>query len=195
MKYSLFSIVGFIQATSLHIHLRTHASHERSDDPKFMCSVCGKGFKRLNPYKVHLKKHCDDKVEEQKNSQKIMQEFCMREHVCEVCKRAYKTKYLLKAHLLTHGEKTFLCSDCGKGFVTKAALQSHLKVHTGEKPHTCSFCKKSFAHLSSFDAHMLIHMGQKPYQLVSLFRLCYFFLKMFITDAMFVRKRLRNYHI
>lgn len=108
----------------------------------------------------------------------VMEE--LREHVCEICKRAYKTKHLLKTHLLTHGEKTFLCSDCGKGFVTKAALQSHLKVHTGEKPHTCSFCKKSFAHVGSFDAHMLIHMGQKPYRLESVYFLfVYLFSKLF----------------
>lgn len=154
---------GFIQSTTLQKHKQTHTKDERlgGDDnsPHFICNCCGRGFKRLGSYKAHLTKHFSENTE----IRKMLQDSEIREHECNICKRTYKTKHLLKAHQLTHGEKSFLCSDCGKGFVTKAALQSHLKVHTGEKPHTCNVCSKSFAHVGSFEAHMLIHTGQKPY--------------------------------
>ena len=157
---------GFIQATSLHAHEKVHQAHENLAPEclgslKFTCNYCGRGFKRLAPFNAHIEKHTSDSfVRKADKSEKTVES---RDHVCDICARAYKTKHLLKAHRLTHGEKSFLCSNCGKGFVTKAALHSHLKVHTGEKPHTCVICKKSFAHVGSFDSHMLIHSGLKPY--------------------------------
>ncbi|KAF5307683.1 hypothetical protein FQR65_LT06738 [Abscondita terminalis] len=154
---------GFIQSTTLQKHRQTHTKYEQVDGginaPNFICNCCGRGFKRLARYNVHINKH----LSENNDMKKLLHTGDIREHKCDICSRMYKTKHLLKAHQLTHGEKSFLCSECGKGFVTKAALQSHLKVHTGEKPHTCNVCGKSFAHVGSFEAHMLIHTGQRPY--------------------------------
>ncbi|KAF5269679.1 hypothetical protein FQA39_LY08602 [Lamprigera yunnana] len=154
---------GFIQSTTLHNHRKTHMKDERIsteyNSPHFLCNFCGRYFKRVARYNAHLTKHFSENM----SPKKLLQDDEVRIHKCAICNKTYKTKHLLKAHQLTHGEKAFLCSECGKDFVTKAALQSHFKVHTGEKPHTCNICNKSFAHVGSFEAHMLIHTGQKPY--------------------------------
>lgn len=148
---------AFNQATTLQGHLKTHSARKPADEPKFVCSVCGMSFKRFNDYNFHLKQHGVDELGEEEIKPAM-------EEVCEICKRVYSTKRLLQRHLLTHGEKKFLCSYCGKGFVRNASLQSHLKVHTGKKPYSCSVCKKTFGYRSILDAHMLIHMGRKPYR-------------------------------
>ncbi|XP_017785537.1 PREDICTED: gastrula zinc finger protein XlCGF57.1-like [Nicrophorus vespilloides] len=156
---------GFIQSTSLINHRKTHLSIPKVNVQtcSYDCRYCGRSFKRLARYNTHQRKHFSEngrvaavKIDEPKP-------IPMPEYICDICKRCYKTKNLLKAHQLTHGEKAFLCSDCGKRFFTKAALESHLKVHTGEKPHTCNVCQKSFAHVGSFETHMLIHLGVKPH--------------------------------
>lgn len=127
------------------------------------CEHCGKTFKRLIPYNLHLKRHLPKTEDQGEPERKDYDEKDARMYVCDICKKGYKNKNTLKTHQLTHGEKKFLCSECGKGFVTKAALDSHEKVHTKEKPHTCGICFKSFAYTGSFDTHMLVHTGEKKF--------------------------------
>ncbi|GJQ87332.1 hypothetical protein Trydic_g17379 [Trypoxylus dichotomus] len=161
---------GFIQSKTLQIHRRTHSpiTYDSlefcTSEAHITCEFCGRGFKRAGGYKNHLRKHLPETETGAKRMESTPQNGkTSGEHSCDICKRLFKTKHLLKAHKLTHGEKSYLCSECGKVFTTKGSLQSHLKVHTGEKPHTCTVCKKSFGHVGSFEAHMLIHTGKRPY--------------------------------
>lgn len=157
-------LLGFTIINYLKEHLTTHSSREDSPT-KLTCSVCTRNFLRYNNYLLHLKKHAPHQLNH--NEKKVLENGLNDyQHVCEICKRAYKTAHQLKKHLLMHGEKKFLCNFCGKGFTLKALLQLHLKVHTGEKPHVCNVCPRSFADPSSLSKHLMVHSGQKPYRYV-----------------------------
>ncbi|KAF2883134.1 hypothetical protein ILUMI_23051 [Ignelater luminosus] len=140
---------GFIQATTLEEHKRSHTG-----ETPFVCSYCGMSFSKSYNHKSHLRRHLIEKGDTKKLNGSFK---------CNVCHRLFTTKGILKTHMLTHGEKTFLCSQCGKGFVSNAGLISHSKVHTGVKPYTCTECNKAFSQLGSLKSHMLIHTGQKPF--------------------------------
>ena len=67
------------------------------------------------------------------------------------------------AHMSTHGEKSYQCSQCGKGFTMKHHLKRHQRTHTGEKPYQCSQCEKAFTQKQNLETHLRIHTGEKPY--------------------------------
>ena len=88
----------------------------------------------MSRYKIHLTKHLSapQEIVEKEDSfaEALAQEHTIEESLykCSTCSRTYRTKHFLRRHILTHGEKKFLCNECGKCFVTKAGLESHLKV-------------------------------------------------------------------
>ncbi|CAK1554328.1 unnamed protein product [Leptosia nina] len=58
-----------------------------------------------------------------------------RDHVCDMCGKAYTTKKSLEGHLRTHsGERPFHCAKCPAAFGYEAALYNHNKlVHLKHK--------------------------------------------------------------
>lgn len=59
------------------------------------------------------------------------------------------------------GEKNHICEVCGKAFADARVLKSHMTIHTGEKPYTCQTCQKSFAHHSALSTHKKTHVMKK----------------------------------
>ena len=54
------------------------------------------------------------------------------------CGKSYTTKGVLKAHVVIHGDKTFLCPKCGKSFNMKPNLDQHRQgKHLGGWVATC----------------------------------------------------------
>ena len=88
-----------------------------------------------------------------------------REYVCEVetCKRVFYDKSSFRKHILTHGEKLFICDICKKKFLDNSKLRRHSLVHSGEKPYACPMCPKKFSLDFNLRTHMRIHSGEKPY--------------------------------
>lgn len=85
-----------------------------------------------------------------------------RSHVCVVCAKAYKTKSVLKTHMLIHsGEKRFECAICGQKFTLKGDCLNHQRsMHTNEKPHKCPHCDFCCTRSSHLKRHIRRHTGE-----------------------------------
>ena len=115
----------------------------------FLCSECGKAFKRKSNHDRHMMVHSGERRYKYK---------------CD-CGKAFTQKSDLDRHLLTHsGEKPHVCCQCGKSFTQKGTLDIHMKVHTGEKPHVCCECGNAFTRKGDLDIHMRVHRGERPYK-------------------------------
>ena len=92
----------------------------------------------------------------------------LREYICEEenCKKIFYDKSSLRKHILTHGEKLFICNICKKKFLDNSKLRRHSLVHSGEKPFACPLCPKRFSLDFNLRTHMRIHSGEKPYACV-----------------------------
>ena len=103
-----------------------------------------------------------------KSKSKALGKKIRREYICEVetCKRIFHDKSSFRKHLLTHGEKLFICEICKKKFLDNSKLRRHSLVHSGEKPYACPMCPKRFSLDFNLRTHMRIHSGEKPYACV-----------------------------
>lgn len=72
----------------------------------------------------------------------------IQEAPCIVCNKVFRTKILLKKHMMYHDEtkRIFKCNMCpGRpGFFTNVALKRHQKSHLGKKDYHCGECSASF---------------------------------------------------
>ena len=103
-----------------------------------------------------------------KSKSKTLGRKIRREYICEVetCKRIFYDKSSFRKHILTHGEKLFICEICKKKFLDNSKLRRHSLVHSGEKPYACPMCLKRFSLDFNLRTHMRIHSGEKPYACV-----------------------------
>ncbi|XP_059056024.1 zinc finger protein 431-like [Achroia grisella] len=86
-------------------------------------------------------------------------------YTCDVCKKSFRTKKILKKHLITHSdERPYSCGVCGKSYKRKPHLKMHLMMHNGEKPFHCDCCTKCFNTRQSLNKHKFTHIDQKPYR-------------------------------
>lgn len=120
---------------------------------RFECDICGGVLKNKHVLRGHMRwKHNP----------------AAKKFKCKLCESSFVRQSLLdihhnRAHL---DIKEYICSICGRGFKTKDQLKSHTNSHTGEKPFKCTFngCEKSFRSRSNRENHMLTHTGEKRYQ-------------------------------
>jgi len=91
--------------------LEAEDDKKRTSDGEFPCLECGKEFKGMTNYKLHLLTHTQ-----------------LRPYSCELCKKTFNHPTNLRAHKAIHKEKRdFICKQCGAGFTTKGNLQRHAK--------------------------------------------------------------------
>lgn len=78
---------------------------------------------------------------------------------CYQCERTYKTKKILKKHLLAHETaKTFACDVCTKTFRYRYEVDVHKRTHN--KPTLqCDICARMFVHKSHLTVHRRKHLG------------------------------------
>ena len=107
-------------------------------------------------------------IPQAKSKSKTLGKKIRREYICEVetCKRIFYDKSSFRKHVLTHGEKLFICEICKKKFLDNSKLRRHSLVHSGEKPYACPMCPKRFSLDFNLRTHMRIHSGEKPYACV-----------------------------
>ena len=114
---------------------------------RFYCDVCETGFTRRYTYNRH---RCKGKVEK---------------HFCQLCDKAYLSKYKLKDHILVkHEGQTVSCPDCGKRFSSRSSMEMHKKQqHEGQFSIFCKICGKGFNHTGHYYGHMNKHTNTKPF--------------------------------
>ena len=76
--------------------------------------------------------------------------------LCEICSKTFANKYILKAHMKTHNEKTDICDICSKAFSNKQILKAHILTHTQQKIQ-CQICFESVFYLKN---HMRSKHGE-----------------------------------
>jgi Zinc finger, C2H2 type/C2H2-type zinc finger len=104
------------------------------------CKVCGKSFRGLQRYKVHVEYHVDGKT-----------------HECPECPQKFNCMALLRKHKRTHKERekpVNLCTLCGKVYDTASALKYHMNTHNGVKPYKCPDCDQRFARIFGLNNHV-----------------------------------------
>ncbi|XP_046557014.1 zinc finger protein 14-like [Haliotis rubra] len=115
------------------------------EERPFVCSECGKTFKRFNNLKNHLKTHGDE-----------------RQYQCDQCGRGFISSANFKRHMRTHtGEKPYICEYCARGFADLCTMNAHIRTHTGERPHKCHLCGKACTTAGNLHAHMKVHRDKK----------------------------------
>lgn len=130
---------------------------------KVICELCGKEFNSQPGYRMHRRnvhkvgydgeifqcqlcpKTCSTKrslFDHMRNSHRI------QETPCNICGKVFRTKILLKKHMMYHDEskRVWYCDMCpGKpGYFTRVALVRHQKSHEGRKDYHCGKCKASY---------------------------------------------------
>ncbi|XP_053373438.1 zinc finger protein OZF-like isoform X2 [Mercenaria mercenaria] len=135
---------AFMCMSYLKIHMKTHSSER-----KFKCEICSKTFVQ----KSHLNKHIKcihDKI---------------KDHVCDVCDKAFSDKWKLVLHKRNHtNERPYVCEICRKTFKDGSYLNIHIRYHTGARPYACLQCDKTFVQAIDMKRHSLVHKEELPYK-------------------------------
>jgi len=139
----------------------------------FQCSFCDKKFREKYWYEMHVLGHkgqlpqcpvCGGRYARLAEHLPIhsMDNY---NHICSVCKRAFRQASTLKRHMLVHtGERRYTCQDCGGWYKTSSSLKKHIRsVHAKEKNHVCSMCGKVFSGSNHLQDHRLVHTNERPY--------------------------------
>jgi len=84
---------------------------------------------------------------------------------CTTCGRAFKRKYHLDRHMLSHSDwKPFSCQVCGQGYKRREKLDRHLLKHLSNLPtmsFRCPSCDGTFLSQQLLHDHMKTHMKQE----------------------------------
>lgn len=108
----------------MEIHSQIH-----SEDRKFVCSVCSKGFKQLAQLRNHSVTHME------KSSKEAVPTWFAKKQ-CDICQKFFADSKCLKKHVQAiHSKlKPYICQVCNHQCARKAMLEMHMRQHTGEKP-------------------------------------------------------------
>lgn len=80
-------------------------------------------------------------------------------YCCKICGKGVQTKGGMHLHMVTHGERKFVCSVCDSKFKFKHHLKSHLSsVH---KLMQCAVCAMTFRELNDYRSHVLMCITNK----------------------------------
>lgn len=82
---------------------------------------------------------------------------------CNLCDKAYRKRYELKAHRATHLEESpHVCHICNKSFKRKLNLAVHIRIHDSNNRVPCRHCGELFVE-GYIKKHELTHTIERPY--------------------------------
>ncbi|XP_061530999.1 zinc finger protein 79 [Phycodurus eques] len=106
----------------------------------YCCAECGKRFSQIHNYRVHLRKHGQNKAD--------------RPH-CRICLMSFASPKSLEHHLSnTHFEKQFYeCDLCKRVFTNLKACEHHVELHKAMPEIVCKKCGRHFSQAKSLKRH------------------------------------------
>jgi len=124
--------------------LRNHTLSQHTDGteaPQFICSYCGKEFKKKDYLLKHITGHTGEK-----------------KYHCTVCEKKFRFETSLASHMDMHnGIKKFQCPYCEKRFTQRQQMNVHVRRHTGDKRHKCDICSEAFIEPRCLRNHIKRH--------------------------------------
>jgi len=143
----------FASQYQLDIHKQIH-----SDDKKYVCGTCDKGFSQYAQLQNHSVIHMD------KTKETVPNWFAKKQ--CELCDKFFADSKCLKKHVqAVHSKlKPYICQVCNHQCARKAMLEMHMRQHTGDKPFKCDVCEYRTGDHNSLRRHKMRHTGEKPYK-------------------------------
>jgi len=125
--------------------LRRHHLTVHSDNRPFLCSSCGKSFKRQDDLKKHKDRYCDAVMREKRVSKK---KTTVEEDVKYVMNRLLKS-------VEKETKKHFPCEDCDEAFCTRSRLEQHVaSAHSETMLYKCTKCEQQFCSTSDLIKHV-----------------------------------------
>ncbi|KAF2879541.1 hypothetical protein ILUMI_26625 [Ignelater luminosus] len=154
-----------------------HFSKTHSNEFKFNCEQCGKGFIYGSQLKAHTKVHsdtlykCDDcnKIFRDEKYYKMHLKihkpgYTAQTFTCVKCGAKLSSSGGYRKHMRAHNtDLKYICDTCGKHVTSLSSLRAHSLLHSGEKPFVCEFCGKSFNKPGLLKTHRRVHTKEKPY--------------------------------
>ena len=131
---------------NLDAHIQSHNSQGR----EYKCNICDDNFTASSSLKRHLlDQHKIGESEESIYPEKL------NVFICQVCDSVFHRKDHLKAHDMTHIERTkFTCDQCGKQFTVMSSLTRHQQIHKRkDDKYKCDICHKTFLSNGSLGRH------------------------------------------
>ena len=152
-------------------HIKTKTTQENNQKNKLLSKKKGllqnnrlrqfKNVKKLTGHKkLSLKGIGHKKLNKQKDTTTEPKVYACHHPSCG---KVFLDRNSYRKHIITHGEKMYICQSCGKRFLDNSKLKRHMLVHTGEKPYRCELCGKRFSLDFNLRTHLRIHTGEKPY--------------------------------
>ncbi|KAJ8370155.1 hypothetical protein SKAU_G00101830 [Synaphobranchus kaupii] len=128
------------------------------DYKPYLCSACGKAFRRMDHLRRHQSMHsgekpfrcssCDKRFSLHR-SQEAHERHCRGQQGCScpICGDIFQSFSNLRRHQRIHdGEKSYQCSRCGQNDKQSNYYRKHQRVHCDDQPYLCLLCEKQLAH-------------------------------------------------
>ncbi|KAG4072573.1 hypothetical protein HA402_004662 [Bradysia odoriphaga] len=143
--------------TSNPIILNATTSEGTSEDARYFCDYCGKGFREKSYLGSHMTAH------KKKTERKPKTYRC----TIDDCSKVFKIKKSFDEHRINihkikpqspaPNEKKvkFSCPKCPKWFTEQYKLDGHIRSkHEGLKPYKCPECEREFCRYGAFEYHL-----------------------------------------
>jgi transcription elongation factor Elf1 len=120
-----------------------HQAQNHPETAPFTCKLCGKPSLNSLSLKQHML------LVHKQGTQALA--------ICQYCGKSVR-RCFLKTHIKIHlGKKDHICQVCSKAFVNRGQLTSHMKTHTQIKDHICDICGMAFAWAGNMRTHRRRH--------------------------------------
>ncbi|XP_045452094.1 zinc finger protein 431-like isoform X2 [Melitaea cinxia] len=128
-------------------YLSRHVKRKHSEDKKFICPICGRGFAFKGELSSHNKKVHDKHLKPKKQ---FKCSFCNKTYMCNKSVTVHERS----AHT---GLRPAACTQCDSSFYHEDYLKEHMRLHTGETPFKCPICSRGYAQRCNMKSHLRIH--------------------------------------